>query len=183
MELVVTNRQGKAKSEIKKIRREGNIPAILYSQGKVGVGLVVPGNEFKKILNKTVSGTMPTTIFHLKNGKSSLRAILKGIQYNIAYDVIHLDFVELIDNTPVELAVPVQCTGMTECAGVKLGGVFRQVLRHVKVRCLPKDIPAQFDLNVGDLALNEAKRVSDIALPPHLRLLLNPKDIVAVVTK
>lgn len=184
MELNIETRVGKKKSEVKKLRREGKIPAVLYSQGKVGETIVVEANAIKKVLQKIVPGTLSTTIFTLGNGKSKKQAIIKDIQYNITtYDVIHLDFVELLDKVPVELNVPIQFTGAMECIGVKQGGGLRQVIRTLKVRCLPKYIPTHFVVDVKDLGLGESKKLMDIALPDQVIPVSNLNEIVAVVAK
>ena len=67
MKLTFATRSAK-KSETKKIRREGKIPAILYSKGEKGREIVVDGIAFKKILNTTPTGTLSSKIFTLENG-------------------------------------------------------------------------------------------------------------------
>lgn len=184
MELTVSKRTPGKKSEIKNIRREGNIPAVIYSQGKVGEEFVVNGPAFKKILNQIEPGTISTKVFTLlQNGKKT-RAILKDIQYNVVnYDVIHLDFEELHDQVPVNINIPIQCTGVVDCVGVKLGGGLRQIIRHLRVRCLPKDIPGKFEIDVRELGVNESKRLSDMQIPKEVRPLVDLKEIVVVVSK
>lgn len=183
MELSVKSRT-KEQSNAKRIRREGGIPAIVYSQGKPGQEIVVDANEFKKILNQVESGTLSTKIFSLNSDGKKIRAILKDIQYCIiTYNPIHLDFVELFDDVPVNINIPIQCLGVVDCAGVKLGGVLRQIIRHLKVRCLPKDIPAKFEIDVRDLGLNQSKKLEEIQLPHTVRPLINLREVAVVVAK
>ena len=140
MKLTVTTRSAK-KAETKKLRREGKIPAILYSKGEKGKEMVVDGTAFKKILNTTPTGTLSSKVFLLEGLGKTLKAVIKDIQYNITnYDVIHIDFEELHEDKPVTLNIPLVCVNTVDCVGVKLGGVIRQVIRQVRVTCLPKDI-------------------------------------------
>ena len=184
MELKASPRAGNNKTSSKVIRREGNIPAILYAQGKEGENIAVGAIEFKKILNKIVPGTLSTTIFHLDLGGKKRKAVLKEIQYNITtYDVSHLDFIELIDNVPVELKVPIQCTNVMDCVGVKLGGSVRQVVRTVKVRCLPKDIPAAFEVDVRDMNVGQEKKLSEIAMPHGVQPLMDTNTVAVAIAK
>jgi len=184
MDLTVTKRTPGKKSENKRIRREGNIPATLYSQGKAGEEIVVEGAVFQKVLNKIEPGTLSTKLFTLHLDGKTRRAIVKDIQYDIiTYAIIHLDFEQLHDQTPVNVNVPIQHIGAMDCIGVKLGGVLRSVIRKVKVRCLPKDIPSHFEVDVKDLGVNDSRRLSDIAIPKEVRPLINLKEIAVVVSK
>jgi len=184
MQLTVSDRLGEKKSEIKKIRREGNIPAVLYSAGKTPEKLTVNSQEFSAILRQIKPGLLPTIVFTLKKGNQTYKAILKDVQYNItSYNVIHLDFEELHDQTPVNVKVPISCAGIADCAGVKLGGFLRQVMRYIKVQCLPKNIPTEFIVDVQDLGIRQSKRLSDIQMPAGVKPLAALNEVVVVVAK
>lgn len=185
MKLKTTPRAANKKSEINKLRREGFIPAILYVRGKDGEPITVPSDEFKTYLRKVKSGHLPTTIFTLTDSKGHERkAIIKDIQYEITtYDVTHLDFEELINDQKVNVKVPIECIGGNESSGVKLGGVLRQVIRHVRVRCTPKHLPQFFELDVRDLGLRQTKRLKDLSIPKDVRPLADLNEVVAVIVK
>lgn len=184
MKLAVKNRVGEKKKDIKEIRREGNIPAIIYSSKSQPEKLIVTGPEFNAILREMKPGQLPTTIFALSDGKKERRAIIKDIQYHLTtYNVSHIDFEELVDNVPVSVKVPVNCIGVGDCVGIKLGGFLRQVVRHVKVECLPKNIPAEFLVDVKDLGIRQSKRLKDLAMPNGVRPLAKPEEVVVVIAK
>jgi large subunit ribosomal protein L25 len=184
MDLKIAKRKGQNKTESKVIRREGNIPAVLYSKGKSGENIVVSGKEFKKALNQIETGTLPTTIFVLNIDGSKRRAILKDVQYHITnYEVIHLDFEELVDGNEVSINVPIQCTGVVDCVGIKLGGSLRQVVRTLRVRCLPKNIPSQFEVDIRDMNVGQSKKVSEITLPSGVRPLTDTNTVAVVIAK
>lgn len=183
MKLNVNTRAGATKGEIKQIRREGNIPAIIYSPGRDGELLTVNGTEFTTAIRNMESGRLSTTTFTLNVGGKSKQAIVKGIQYHpTSYQVIHLDFQELTD-APISVRVPILCTGVADCPGIKLGGFLRQVIPHVQVECKPKEIPQQFTVDVKDLGIMESKRLSDVAMPEGVRPLANLDEVVVVIAK
>jgi len=64
-----------------------------------------------------------------------------------------------------------------------LGGFMRQVIRALKVSCLPKDIPQEFVLDVKDLSIAQSKRLSDIELPSSVRPLARMNEIAVVIAK
>lgn len=185
MKLQVRKRNQLKKSETKKIRREGDIPCALYIRGKATDSIIANGAEFRALMRDVQPGRLSTTVFTLTDvhGKTR-RAILKEIQYEpTTYNVIHLDFEELFDNVKVKVKVPIECTGAVDCVGIKLGGILRQVIRHVLVSCLPKDIPEAFQLDVKNLALFETKRLSDIEMPQTIRAIANLKEVAVVIAK
>ncbi|MBI3236630.1 MAG: 50S ribosomal protein L25 [Chlamydiales bacterium] len=145
---------------------------------------MVDGAEFSAILRGVLPGRLPTTVFTLNDGKKEKKAIIKDIQYHLTtYRVSHIDFEELLENIPVSVKVPVNCVGVAECAGVKLGGFLRQIVRHVKFECLPGQIPAEFLVNVADLGIRQTKRLKDIAMPQGVRPLVAPNEVIVVIAK
>lgn len=184
MDLNYTKRAVACKTEVKRLRREGKIPAILYSEGKKGEEIAVDGNELKKILNRLEQGTLSTQVFMLSDGGKKRKAIIKDIQYKVtSYDIIHLDFEELHDNVSVNVNIPIRCVGAAECAGVKLGGFLRQIIRAMRVRCLPKDIPALFEVDVRELHVGQSKKLRDLVIPKNVKPMADLKEVAVVVSK
>lgn len=184
MKLAVTKRTEEKKSELGRLRREGGIPAILYSKGEEGRKLVVSGNAFKKMLAKFPKGTLSSKVFILVLDGQEIKALVKDIQYRVTtYDIIHLDFEQLHDDCEVTLNIPITCTGVVDCVGVKLGGVLRQVIRQVRVRTLPKNLPDEFTLDVRDLGLGQSRRLRDLAIPSGVRPISDLKEVAVVVSR
>jgi large subunit ribosomal protein L25 len=185
MKLQTIKRTADSKSEVKKLRREGFIPAVLYVKGKSGETLAINANEFRSYLRQVKSGHLPTTIFTLVDDKDKeRRVVIKDIQYEITtYEVTHLDFEELVSDQKINVNIPIECTGVVDCVGVKLGGVLRQVIRHVRVRCFPKDLPSYFELDIRELGLKQSKRLKDLQIPKTVRPLVNLSEVVAVIVK
>lgn len=185
MKLQIFARAAEKKSEAKKIRREGNIPAVIYSKGDVGKTITVKGSDYHALIRSLPDGRLSTCVITLtEEGGQELRVIVKDIEYHVTtYDVLHLDFEELHDDTPVSIKVPIECTGVDDCVGIKLGGVLRQVVRQLKVRCLPKDIPTTFELAVEMLDVSGAKRLSDIAMPETVRPMMDLNEVAIVIAK
>lgn len=185
MNLKFINRAADKKSESNRLRREGLIPAIIYQRGKEGTAIAVNNNEYQAIIRKVQPGRLSTHVFTLVDEKGKEhRAILKEIQYKVTnYDVLHLDFEELVDNVPVNVKVPIECTGVADCIGVKLGGVLRQVIRYLRVRCLPKDIPNVLTYDVKNLNARESRRLKDLEIPQTIRPLADLNEVAVVIVK
>ena len=184
MKLKTFERPKNAKNDVKRIRRQGGIPAVVYDKGQKGKEIYVEGAEFLKILSHLKSGGLSTTVFELEGEALTARAIVKDIQYDIiSYDVIHLDFLILNDDTQITVNVPIEFTGAMNCVGAKLGGVIRQVIRSMKVRCFPKDMPTSFKLDVANLGLRQSLRLSDIKLPDGVVPIADIKEVAVTIAK
>lgn len=185
MKLQTVKRTADSKSEVNRLRREGYIPAILYVKGKKGDTLAIKASEFDAYLRHVKPGHLPTTIFTLvdDNGNER-RVVIKDIQYAVTtYAVTHLDFEELVSDHKINIKVPVECVGQVDCVGIKIGGVLRQVIRHIRVRCLPKDLPSYFELDIRELGLKQSKRLKDLQIPKSVRPLMNLNEVIAVIVK
>lgn len=185
MKLQMFKRTAEKKSESTRIRREGQIPAIIYVQGKAAIPLAISSGELTSLMRNVKPGRLATTVFTLsEEGGKERRVLIKEIQYHpTTYAVTHLDFEELHDKTKVNVNVPIECIGMAECPGIKLGGVLRQVIRYIRVRCLPKDIPAALELNISALGPRGALRLQDLPLPKDVRPIANLSEVAAVIVK
>lgn len=184
MKLETIKRNAQLKSETNRLRREGFVPAVIYHNGKAGDSIAVKDSEYQAIVRQLKPGHLPTQKISLQLEGKEIQAIIKEIQYHpTTYNVLHLDFEQLDDKVPVNVKVPIECTGVMDCIGVKLGGVLRQNLRHIKVRCLPKDIPDRFKLNVRELGMGQALRLGDIEIPQSVRPLARLKEVCVSVGK
>ena len=184
MKLTTFERPIDAKNSVKRIRRQGNIPVVTYEKGQKGKIIFVDGHQFLKILSHLKMGELATTIFELEGDGIKARAIVKDIQYNVVtYDVIHIDFLLLHDDTKININVPIECTGAMNCVGAKLGGVIRQVLRTLKVQCLPKNLPVSFELDVAPLNIGHSLRLSDIAMPKDVKPMEDLKKVAVTIAK
>lgn len=185
MKLQMSKRAASKKSESNQLRREGKIPAIIYVQGQSAEPIAVHKNELASAMRQVQPGRLPTSVFTLSTeGGKARRVLIKDIQYHpTTYEVIHLDFEELHDNIKVNVNVPIECVGSADCPGVKLGGVLRQVIRYLRVRCLPKDIPHAFEMDVRTMEPRESRRLSDLPLPKNVRPLADLNEVAAVIVK
>lgn len=185
MELKMQQRQLNKKSENKRARREGLIPAVIYNQGKAGDSIFVENAGFSAFLRGLKPGHLPTTQLELIDGHGKKRrAIVKDIQYHpTTYNVLHLDFLELEKDAVVSVKVPIEFSGVPDCLGVKQGGILRQIIRYMRVRCAPQYLPHSFTLDVKDLGIGQVRRLKDIAMDQHVRPLDKLNEVAVAIAK
>lgn len=184
MELTVKKRDASKKGDTKRIRRTGNIPAVIYGLHREPEAIEVDGVQFAAHLRQVKKGQLATAAFTLIGEEVSGKVLVKEIQYHpTTYEIIHLDFEELKSGVPVNVNVPIEFTGVADCAGIKLGGVLRQVIRTLRVRCLPERLPSHFSLDVRHLAMRQSMRLRDIQVPQGVHPLGKMDEVVVVIAK
>ncbi len=184
MKLAIHKRAAGKKGENNTLRREGSIPAVLYGRKNEGVAVHVRADEMQAILRNMKPGLLATTVFQLHDGQHVHKAVIKDVQYHVAsYDMLHIDFLTLSDDTPVTINVPIRLVGVADCAGVKLGGFLRQVQRTLRVSCLPKHIPSEFTVDVRELNIGSTIRLSEISLPAHVKAVAKLTEVAVIVGK
>jgi large subunit ribosomal protein L25 len=184
MKLKVYKREGANKGELSQIRRDGNIPAVLYFAGSTGEKLTINGVEWKTALRAITPGQLSTTRFTLVNDEVETPVIVKEIQYHpTTYDVRHVDLLSAKPGQMVKVRVPIEYTGVADCQGIKLGGFLRQVIRYVLVECLAEKIPASLAIDVKSLVIGQSKRLSELTFPEGVRPLADLKEVAVVIAK
>ena len=185
LKLQTKTRKAETKGETNLLRREGFIPAVVYAHGTDGKPVAISLVEFEACVRSIQQGHLPTTRFNLvgEDGKKR-EAVIKEIQYHpTSYKPLHIDFEELVKDVPINIKVPIECIGIADCVGIKLGGVLRQVIRYLKVRCLPKDIPSAFKIDIRKLQMKEKRRLSDLQIPETVRPLAKLHEVAVVIAK
>jgi large subunit ribosomal protein L25 len=107
-------------------------------------------------------------------------SILKEAQFHPVKDTpLHMDFLEIFDNKPIEMEVPVKLKGLSQ--GVKDGGKLSQELRKLKIKGLYMDIPETLDIDVTNISLGKTLQVG--ALKFDKLELITPKQAVVCSVK
>lgn len=185
MKLGVKTRTNEKKSHSKELRREGQIPAVMYAKGNSATAITIVERDFTKFLRSLEKGHLYTTpiVLEGENGEGQ-RVLVKEIQWHPTTDkILHVDFIELRKGTIVHVEVPIQCFGAAGCVGIKEGGVFRQFLRSVKVSCPSENVPTVFELDISKLAMREHVTLEALHIPENVSLLCASDVVIAVIAK
>jgi large subunit ribosomal protein L25 len=176
----VSPRPGIGKNESRRLRAGGMVPGVVYGGDRPVVAISV---EHGKIVDILRSETGENTLFTLKLGGTDSKRVVMIRDYQrdpVKGRLIHVDFVRVDLNKPIEVMVPIHVIGVP--VGVKLeGGLIDHVVREVSVSCLPADIPESVELDVSEVHLGQHLSVRDIKVSDKIRLLDDPDQTVIVV--
>jgi large subunit ribosomal protein L25 len=175
----VTRREAIGKNVSRRLRRSGQIPAILYGGGRDPVSLTVDPDRIRDII-RSESGVNTIFLLNLAGTDQRRHVMIKDYQVDpVEGRLIHADFLRIQMDAVMEVEVPVVLKG--EAQGVKLdGGILEQVTRQVRVSCLPGDIPEHLDIEVTALKIGDHLSVADLPKTDRYRILSDPALIVAV---
>ncbi|MDR1191784.1 MAG: 50S ribosomal protein L25 [Verrucomicrobiales bacterium] len=171
------SRSGTGRIQAKKSRAAGKIPGVLYGLGEANP-IHLSAVEIVAAINATGG---ESTLVDLEIDATKHLALISEFQVHPVKDkLLHVDFHEVDPNKKMHAEVAVHETG--EAVGVKDGGgVLDHILRHLRVECLPADLPSHFTVDVSALALGQAIHVKEVPLPKGVTILNDPELTVFAV--
>ncbi len=140
------------------VRRQGNVPCVLYGSNAEPVVFQVTELALKPLIY-----TAETHIVNIEVGSDSWECILKDVAFHPVSDrPMHADFQVLEKGQVITLSVPVNYVGTPK--GKSEGGVINIVLNELEIRVLPKDIPSQIDVDISDLGIGDTVHIGDLEI-------------------
>ena len=151
-------RENVGKKGANTLRKEGSIPAVVYG-GKEQLHFSILENEAKKLVF-----TPNVYLIEIDVNGKKFKAILQETQVHPVTDrILHLDFLEVKENSPFKLNLPVRLEGFSK--GVRNGGNLSQNFRTLKVMGLLKDMPDAVKIDITPLKIGDKIRVLDLNIP------------------
>ena len=157
------------RTDSRRLRKAGKVPAIMYGGGEAPEALVLDHNALKHQMSREA---FYTSILTLKIGSKTQQVVVKDVERHPARPLImHLDFQRVREDVEITLTIRIHFLGELEAKGVKdQGGVVDHLMTDVEVRCLPRHLPEYLELDVTNLELNQLYHLSDIKLPEGVTL-------------
>jgi len=164
--------------EVKRLRKSGYVPAVVYGKGMEPKAVKVKMSDFREFLTKYGKNT----VFSAKFGQDAdFSGLVKDIQYDaVKNDFIHVDFQKVSLNEKIHVDVPVKVLGREKVE--KGGGVIVHQLNEVTVACLPQDVPKHVDADITGFEPGDSITAAQLKLPPGVTLLTEPHDVILSIT-
>ncbi len=180
IELSVEKRSTTGKGEARRVRAGGRIPGVVYGANKPNVPISL---DRKALADLFREGAGENAIFLLKLAGSdqSRHAMIRELQRDpVSRKPLHVDFVRVLMDVKITVEVPIEVVGVAR--GVKTdGGILDLVTREIEIECLPTNIPAHIAVDVSNLGIGDAIRVSDLPPIEGVRIVDNPEKVVVHV--
>jgi large subunit ribosomal protein L25 len=175
----VERRSSAGKGANRKLRQQGQIPAVVYGGGKESVPVVIDRHAVTELLRQE-KGRNTIFLLKMKGTKQERHAMVRDAQIDpITRQYMHLDFIRVIKGQRLKVEVPIVLEG--EAEGVKVGGFLDWVGRTLHVECPAEEIPQAFHVGISHLQLSQHLTAADILLPEGAKLADDPHKVIVTV--
>lgn len=174
VQIKAESRNETGKTAARAVRKQGKIPAVLYSKKGVTHFSTTTG-ELRSIVY-----TPDFKLAQIDIDGTQHKAILKSIDFHpVTDEITHVDFLELTEGSTIKVEIPVKTVGVSP--GVKSGGKLIKTLRSVKVKVSPENLVDTLSVDISSLKLGNVVRVRDVKLPEGISLMVDGAIPVANV--
>lgn len=180
-DLNAQTRQRNGSAAVRRLRKEGLIPAVVYGRKVDASNIKVDGKAFSQLLGQSASDNVLVNL-KIEGGKGDQLALVQQVQHDhLRGGILHVDFHAVDMNEEIHAQVPLELTG--ECEGVKLGGLLELHHHTLEVHCLPKDLPNKISVDISSLGIGSSVHVREIPLPQGVRVHLDGDVVVLAVSE
>ncbi|MDY6943418.1 MAG: 50S ribosomal protein L25/general stress protein Ctc [Pseudomonadota bacterium] len=177
-------RTDKGKGASRRLRREGQVPGIVYGGNQEPMMIALDGNDLGHHLDHEAFYSH-ILVLDLDGNKENV--ILKDVQRHPyrGRAINHIDFLRVVAGEAIRVHVPLHFQGEAVSPGAKRGGIISHQMTEVEIECLPKDLPEFIEVDVSGLNVGDSIHLSEIVLPAGVTILAlahDPDSDPAVVT-
>ena len=156
------------------LRKQGMIPAVIYSKGTEPETVAVDATEWEVLSRSELN------LISLKEGDKSQLVLLQEVQHDFIRNCAsHIDFMAVKNDQKITTRVPLH-PGHAAPAGIVAGGQLEQNMHEIEIECTPDTLPEHIEVDVAPLGLGAQLHVSEIALPEGVKM-VTPGELVAFV--
>lgn len=160
--LKASPRELSGKGPARRLRAEGKIPSVAYGGKSDTLNLAIDHDALKDIL-LSPRGRNTVITLDVEGGAQHQVMVKDYTVHPVSRRLLHADFMTLDESKPVVVEVPFVTTGKSK--GVGAGGTLLVNVRSLRLKCLPKAIPAHIEHDVTELEINDVVKVRDLSLP------------------
>ncbi len=165
---------------LKRMRREGFIPSVVYGGGSENRNVKISAKDFRDMIGASASANVLVDL-ELDGGGQQL-AFVKDLQHDpLSGNILHADFLAINEATEITAQIPVVLNG--EALGVTMGGQLEQLLYTIEIKCLPKDLPETIEGDVSDLDVGDALHIGGMQWTEGVSPTLGANVVVALAAK
>ncbi len=174
--LKAIKRDNNTSGQIKKLRSEGFVPAILYGGKDPNTKISIEKKSIKNILN---SDSFLSTVLELDLDGQKQKVLPREVAYHVVSDEpIHIDFMRIVPGKKIVIELPVQFINHSESPGLKRGGVLNIVRRKVELKCPAEKIPDDIVIDLAGLDIGTSIKIFTVKLPQDVVPTILGRDFV-----
>ena len=176
--LPVTARAPDGSRSARRLRRDNQVPGVIYGGGDEPQHFAVDARTLRNTLARAAQ-VIEITV----DGGSTANVLIKDVQrHPVRGEAVHVDLLRVRMDVLIHATVPIEFHGSEDAPGVSEGGIFNQELREVNIEALPGDIPDSIVHDVSGLVMNETVTLDVLTAPAGVTLLDDPETVIATIT-
>ena len=174
--LQATTRNTTTKGQVDQLRKNGEVPAIVYGGKEKNQKISLSKKEIKFLIEKE---NFLSNVLSLKLDGKEQNVLPREVAFDTVSDEpIHIDFVRIVKGSRIILEIPVKFINNEKSPGLKRGGVLNIVRRKVELRCPAENIPKELVVDLDNLDIGASIKISSINLPENVVPTIQGRDFV-----
>jgi large subunit ribosomal protein L25 len=176
--LSVQSRDPSGSRAARRLRREGNVPGVVYGGGEDPVSFQINSRELRLAL-ANAGAVLDLSI----DGAAATPVVVKELNRHPVTDATtHIDLLRVRLDQAIQATVVLELTGTEDAPGVKEGGVLEHVTRELTIEALPGDIPDSIQHDVSEMQIGDNVTVEAVRAPSGVTLVDDPETVIATLT-
>jgi large subunit ribosomal protein L25 len=176
--LPVALREPSGSRSARRLRREGNIPGIVYGGGEDPLAFQVD----ERTLRLALQNAGAVLELQVDGGTTTPVVVKDLVRHPVNGATVHLDLLRVRLDQAIQATVVLELVGGDDSPGAKEGGVLEQVTRELTVEALPNDIPDSLEHDVSQLVIGDTVTLESINAPEGVTLVDDPETVIAIVS-
>ena len=171
-----TIRNTKTKGELNTLRKNGDVPGIIYGGENTNEKISLSKKEVKNLINKE---NFLSNVISIKINEKEQKVLPREIAFDMVSDEpTHIDFLRIVKGSKIILEIPVRFKNNELSPGLKRGGVLNIVRRKVELKCPTENIPTELVVDLEGLEIGTSIKISSIKLPENVTPTIQGRDFV-----
>jgi large subunit ribosomal protein L25 len=170
-------RKRKSNHDVRRERRKGFVPGVLYGRNIKNILFEVGSME----LSKDIARNGEHGIIEVNLNGEKHKTVIKEIQKDfVSHKILHIDLQELSQNTKIDIEVPINFSGTENIS--KNNEILQKTKSKIKIRCEAENIPSNVKLDVSKFKLGECIRIRDVEVSSEISIIDDLNAVVASLT-
>jgi large subunit ribosomal protein L25 len=176
--LTVAQRDPSGSRAARRLRRQGNVPGIVYGGGEEPLPFQVEARTLRNALAHA-GAVLELAI----DDRPTTPVVLKELtRHPVSGETVHVDLLRVRLDQTIQATVILELLGGDSSPGVKEGGVLEQITRELNIEALPTDIPDALQHDVSEMEINDTLTLEAISAPATVKLLDDPETVIATLS-
>ena len=176
--LAVERREAAGSRAARRLRRDGNVPGILYGGGEDPVAFQVEA----RLLRQTLAHAGAVIELNIDGAGATPVVVKELVRHPVSGETVHVDMLRVRLDEAISAIVVLELVGAEDAPGVKEGGVLEQVTRELNIESLPGDIPDTIQHDVSGLQIGDTVTLETLTSPSGVTLTDDPETVLVTVT-